>query len=90
MISLMDRHRVQFRARRMRHLDRPDAPFAVPAKGTLMVCAFPEDIWRVNRRDSFRARNGRGSDDLLLIDGPDQPVTEAALLDLSLGGLSFS
>ena len=89
-VALMDRYRVQFRARRMRHLDPPDVPFAVPAKGTLMVCEFPADIWRINRRDTFRSRTGRNADALLLIAGPDGTVTSAALFDLSLGGLSFS
>ena len=87
-VGLLDRYKIQFPARRLRLADAGALRLAAPpAEGVVLQCEFPDRLWRINRRETFRvAASPRLGVDVVI--GGERPQNYR-LVDLGLGGMAF-
>jgi hypothetical protein len=88
-VGLQGRYKIQFQIPRLRHVLIPPAKNGIPLAGNFLECRFPDQVWRINRRDAFRAVPGLRTPVFCHVNLPDQKPVIAKVLDISYGGVGL-
>ena len=87
-VGFHGRYKIQFK---ISHINRLASPPGVAGKkqasGIYFDCSFPQQIWRINRREEFRATTMESADVSCEIRAPHRSTILAKAFDLSANGV---
>lgn len=88
-VGLQGRYKVQFQIPRMNRMKIPPAKEGKLLEGSFFECRFPTHVWRINRREAFRAVPGLRTPVWCHINVPDRKPVIAKVIDIGMGGVGI-
>lgn len=88
-VGLQGRYKIQFQIPRLNRLRIQPAKAGVPLEGQFFECRFPDQVWRINRREAFRAVPGLRTPVFCHVNTLDPKPVIAKVVDISYGGVGL-
>lgn len=88
-VGMQGRYKIQFQIQRLSRVRIPPMKDGEPLEGKFFECRFPDQIWRINRRDSFRAVASSRTPVWCNINVSNQTPVIAKVVDIGVGGVAL-
>ncbi len=88
-VGMQGRYKIQFQIPRLSRVRVQPLEDGEPLEGNFFECRFPEQVWRINRRDAFRAVPGFRTPVWCNINVPNHNTVIAKVIDIGVGGVGL-
>ena len=88
-VGMQGRYKIQFQISRLSRVRIQPMKDGEPLAGNFFECRFPDPVWRINRREAFRATPGFRTPVWCNINLPNQKLVIAKVIDVGVGGVGL-
>lgn len=88
-VGQQERYKIQFKIGRLSRVRLAPAQDGSVPKGIFYDCELPNEVWRINQRETFRAETGENTPVWARIRTPERRQIVLKVMDVSAGGVGL-